>query len=86
MQSLIQKINHAISSFNKYKGAEAKAELIELNKDSFKVLFSGHMCFACGHHDYFDDLRIELEVLGVKTKAEIAKESKEGTLVFFTIL
>ena len=44
------------------------------------------MCHTCGHHDYFDDLKYELEDLGIKTETKKMREAKDGTLVDYNII
>jgi len=80
---MIQKITKAIAQFNKYKGSEANAEILEINKDFFRIKFSGHMCFTCGFHDYFDDLKFELEEFGLKTRIGKIVEEKGSAKVTY---
>ncbi len=81
-----QKIQKAVAAFNKYKGIEANAELVEFDEkhSSFKVKFSGHMCFTCGFHDYFDDFRFELEDAGILSSIENTDEKEKYALVSFS--
>ncbi len=78
---LKKKILKAIENFNEIRVPEAKAELIEFKDKKFLVKFSGYMCYTCGVYDYFEDLVIELENLGVKSKIEEYKRFNDYFLV-----
>lgn len=80
-----EKLSAAITEYNKYHAPEAVAELVQVHDNWFSVFFSGSFCRSCGIYDYFDDLRILLEDLGVKTRIERFKEYDEGFLVVLTI-
>ncbi len=62
----------ALTEFNKLHGSEAVAELVKLEDPSIVIELSGPFCRSCGIHDYFDDLKLELEKVLGKT-LEIAK-------------
>jgi hypothetical protein len=76
-------IKGAIEEFNKYRSPEATAKLISNRERSFKIEFSGPFCRTCGFHDYFDDLLIFLENLGLKAKLGKVKETNSGAVVEF---
>ncbi len=50
----------AIEVYNKYRSPEATAKLLEIEKDSFVLEFSGPFCQSCGVQDYFEDFIYEL--------------------------
>ena len=77
-------IEKAIKEYNKYRSPEATARLISINKESFKIEFTGTFCRTCGFYDYFDDLKISLEEIGLKNKIAEIKEIDEGAVVKFT--
>jgi superoxide reductase len=75
----------AINEFNKYRSPEAKAKVVSFNGDSFIIEFSGTFCYTCGFYDYFDDLRLILEVSELTTEIIDVKELEEGAVVKFRI-
>ena len=84
--SIKEKIVKAVDEFNKYRAPEARAKLILVSEKSFKIEFAGSFCRTCGYHDYFDDFRIFLEEIGLKTKITEVKEIFEGSVVKFDFL
>ena len=53
-------LRRAVERFNRYHGAEARAELVEVGEGEFTVRFTGPLCLTCGFYDYFDDLALEV--------------------------
>lgn len=80
-----EKVHDAIAAFNKYKGAEANASLLSTTDREFVVCFSGHMCYTCGYHDYFDDLLNELEERGVKAHIKTTTDEDGKAIVTFVL-
>ncbi|MHC1628038.1 MAG: nucleotidyltransferase domain-containing protein [Candidatus Nezhaarchaeales archaeon] len=78
-------IEKAIEEYNKYRAPEVEASLVYIGDQEFKVKFSGSFCYTCGFYDYFDDLKIELEDLGLKTEIKEIEEIPEGAIVTFTV-
>ncbi|MCC6056745.1 MAG: hypothetical protein LM583_08725 [Desulfurococcaceae archaeon] len=58
-------VREAIEVYNRYRGAEARAMLIEIENDELKVLFEGHFCFTCGVSDWIEDFKYVLEDVGI---------------------
>jgi hypothetical protein len=72
-----ESVVRALTEFNKLHGAEAVADFINLEGSLIVVELSGPFCRTCGFHDYFDDLKIEIErVLG--KSLEIAQIDDSG--------
>ena len=83
LSRLRRKVNVAIRKFNKYRSPEAKAKLLRLDDKEIVVDFTGTFCQTCGFYDYFDDFRIFLEEIGIKTKIiEINKKIDGATVIF----
>jgi superoxide reductase len=79
-----EKIEEAIQEFNRYRSPEAKAKLVRIDRNKFKVEFSGTFCNTCGFYDYFDDLKIILEDKGIKSKVSKIEEKEGGAIVSFS--
>lgn len=79
------KIIQAIERFNEIRVPEAKADLVGAKGKKFLVKFSGHMCFTCGTYDYFDDLKFDLDDLGLKTKIKNFRRINDEYLVEYQI-
>jgi len=77
-----EKIEQAISQFNKYHGREARAHLKRIEGNKIAVEFSGPFCFSCGYYDYFEDLLMELEDLGIKGRILEINENDYVEVVF----
>lgn len=75
----------AIKEYNKYRSPEVTAELLSMGRDTFEVRFTGPFCYSCGYYDYFEDLRLELEELGLRTKIVEVREIVEGAVVRFEV-
>lgn len=84
-KSIKEKIENGIEQFNKYRSPEAKAKLISFNGKSLEVEFTGSFCRTCGFHDYFDDFKIFLEELELKTEIGKIKQIDEGAVVEFKL-
>ena len=74
-----------IDEFNRYRPPRTIARLVFVGKNSFDVEFSGTFCHSCGFYDYFDDFRIFLEEIGLKTKIVNIKETSNGAIVKFKV-
>jgi len=75
----------AIEDFNRYRAPEAVAELVTMDRASFKIEFTGPFCHACGFHDYFDDFKIFLEEIGPRAEITRIEEINSGAIVTFQI-
>lgn len=78
-------IEKAIEEYNKYRSPEVTAKLLSLNRNFFEIEFKGYFCYTCGFYDYFDDLKILLEDLNIKTKIIEIIEKDEGAIVKFSV-
>lgn len=78
-------IEKAIDEYNKYRSPEATARILSIDQKFLEIEFTGSFCHTCGVYDYFDDLKILLENVGIKTKIVEVKEIDEGTIVNFVI-
>jgi len=78
-------LGNQINEYNRYRSPEANARLVSIGKRSFEFEFSGTFCYTCGLYDYFDDLKILLEKVGLKTKISKVGETDEGFVVRFEI-
>lgn len=81
-----EKVEKAIGGYNRYRVPEVKARLISFSEKSFEVEFTGPFCRTCGFYDYFDDFKILLEEIGLKTKIAEIKEMDEGAAVKLELL
>ncbi len=77
--------NRAIKEYNRYRVPEVKAKLTEFDEDWLKINFEGSYCLTCGFYDYFDDFKITLEDLGLKTDITDIEEKDESVTVKFKI-
>jgi N-glycosylase/DNA lyase len=54
-------VRRAIERFSGFFGSEAVVKLVSIQGRVLEIAFSGHMCYTCGSHDYFDDYTLILE-------------------------
>ncbi|MBE0428103.1 MAG: hypothetical protein IBX72_15885 [Nitrospirae bacterium] len=84
-EELKNTIKKAIARYNKYRSPEVIAKLLSNKRDFFDVSFTGPFCRTCGFHDYFDDLKVVLEDLGVLSEITKIREIPEGAIVRFKV-
>ena len=83
--SVNKTIEKVVKEYNKYRSPEALARVISVDGKSFKIEFIGPFCRSCGLYDYFDDFKLLLEDVGLKSKIGKIKEIDEGAVVRFQI-
>ena len=87
MGSLREKLDSAISEYNRYRVNLVQAELRDLSETGFSVFFDGSFCETCGYYDYYDDLQVLLEdEYGVNSKIVEITHIEKGDLVRFQLL
>jgi len=80
LNNLREYIDKAIQTFNKYRGLEAHAKVINYHGDTLIVDFRGTYCQTCGLYDYFEDLIYDLkDLVDVEIKVENAEPIGEDT-------
>jgi hypothetical protein len=79
---MIEKIERAISEYNRYHGREAVARLVGFHENRLLVEFSGPFCYSCGMYDYFEDLIVELEGQGIRCRIAEVRENDTTEVVF----
>lgn len=82
---VIEKILESIEEFNKYRSPEANGKLVSFDKPIIRVEFTGPFCTSCGFYDYFDDLKIIFEEMGLKTEIMSIEETEDGAIVDFKL-
>ena len=75
-------VQEAMDEFNRHHGAEAHVKTAGYGYE-LTMRFSGAMCHTCGHHEYFEDLRILLEDHGITTAVGTVTEQEGSTVVEF---
>ena len=80
-----KKIEMAIEKFNKYRYPEAFARLEEVSSKTIRVSFEGIFKETCGFYDYFEDLLVFLDELGIDAWIEEIQETEEGADVIFSL-
>ncbi len=58
-------LRRAVELYNRYRAPEAVAEILEVGKDTVKVVFRGSFCETCGIRDWVEDFAYVLQDLGV---------------------
>ncbi|MET1129050.1 MAG: hypothetical protein ABWW70_07005 [Thermoproteota archaeon] len=74
---VMERLQSAIEVYNKYRGAESRAQLVKVVGDLLLVRFEGSFCETCGINDWVDDLRYILEDMGVKAELVRVLEPKD---------
>jgi len=78
-------VERAVEEYNKYRSPESTALLLSIEGRRFTIAFVGPYCRTCGFYDYFDDYRVFLEELGVRSKIINIVEVEEGAVVEFEV-
>lgn len=86
MKDLKRIIEDAIFEYNRYRSPEAEARLLSISGNEVKIEFSGSICYTCGFYDYFEDYRVILEEMGLKTVISEIEEVDEKAIVKFSII
>ncbi|MEM1606927.1 MAG: hypothetical protein QXW55_02100 [Candidatus Bathyarchaeia archaeon] len=79
-------VEDAIAEYNRYRSPEVEARLISISDGEIKIEFGGGLCYTCGFYDYFEDYRIILGEMGLKTVISSIEETDEGAIVTFRIV
>ncbi len=69
-----------IEQYNKYRYPEAEARLVDINNDVIIVEFRGPFRYTCGVVDWIEDLKYELEDLGLRVTL-IKIEQRDNSLI-----
>ncbi len=77
MQNLVLR---GIEQYNKYRYPEAEARLVGINNDVIVVEFRGPFRYTCGVVDWIEDLKYELEDLGLRVTL-IKIEQRDNSLI-----
>jgi len=78
-EDFVSKVLRAIDRYNMYRGKEANARLVFVNKSKIIVEFTGSFCYSCGFYDWIDDLRYEfIDELNLNVKIASIDEVKLG--------
>ncbi len=73
-----REIREAIEEYNRYRGAEARAEIRRLEGDTLEVRITGPFCETCGYYDWAEDLEIILNEKGLKIRIKEIREIEYG--------
>lgn len=71
--NLSKVVCRTIKAYNRYRGPEASAKLLELKKNGFTIEFVGPFCQSCGVQDYLEDFIYELKSLNDAIEVEIGE-------------
>ncbi len=74
-----EKIKQAIKTYNKYRKNIAHAELLEIDKNMFRVEFNGTFHNSCCMDEYLKDLIHELEKHGIIVELKNHKQTDTNT-------
>ena len=79
-KNLREYIDKAIQAYNKYRGLEANAKVVNYHDTILVVDFKGTYCQTCGLYDYFEDLIYDLkDFVDVEIKIENVEPMGEDT-------
>ncbi|MEM1757911.1 MAG: hypothetical protein QXO93_03180 [Acidilobaceae archaeon] len=63
-----EKTKRAIRIYNKFRGREARAKLVEISNDTIKVSFQGSFCETCGLIDWIEDFVYVARSIGLNVE------------------
>lgn len=70
----MERLKKAIRIYNKYRGKEARARLVEQQGDLVKVEVKGSFCETCGLYDWLEDLVYVAKDVGLEMELVDAQE------------
>ncbi|MCS7109085.1 MAG: hypothetical protein RMH77_00050 [Sulfolobales archaeon] len=69
---LKQLVDNAVTEYNKFRGVEAQAKVVEVREDGTLLIeFTGNFCHTCGVFDWVEDLAYIIKSMGYE--AELIK-------------
>ncbi len=75
----------AIKNYNRYRGSEAHAKIIDIRDSRVTIEVRGSFCETCGYYDWIEDLIYEMEEFGIKAKITNIIELIDGAIVSMDI-
>ena len=66
-------LRKAVALYNRYRGPEAVAKLVQVSPENVTIAFSGSFCYSCGVLDYIEDFIHEFKILTDKAELRIEK-------------
>jgi len=73
----MEKLKKAVEEFNRLRGSEPQAEIIEAKDDEAVIEFKGSFCKTCGLFDYFGDIKWKAIEFGLQAGSLEILESEE---------
>jgi hypothetical protein len=70
-------IKEAVEIYNRYRGVESKAQILDVDNDRVVIKFEGHFCFTCGVNDWVEDLKYVMEDVGLDANLEQILEPED---------
>lgn len=67
-----ERILKAVEEYNRYRGVEAKAKILYLDREVLRLEIRGSFCETCGYYDWIEDIiyilmdyKIDSEIIGI---------------------
>jgi len=73
----MKKLKKAVEEFNRLRGSEPQAEIIEAKDDEAVIEFKGSFCKTYGLFDYFEDIKWKAIEFGLQAESLEILESEE---------
>ncbi|MEN2999207.1 MAG: hypothetical protein ABDH61_01320 [Acidilobaceae archaeon] len=70
----MEELRRVIRLYNKYRGKEARASIVEHHGSTVKVEVKGSFCETCGIYDWLEDLVYVARSLGLELELVDAQE------------
>ncbi|HIQ13938.1 MAG TPA: hypothetical protein EYH44_06115 [Thermoprotei archaeon] len=75
-----ERIQKAIEEYNRYRGVEAKAKILYLDKDILRVEIRGSFCETCGYYDWIEDIVYILRDYDIDSELIRVNELDDGAI------
>lgn len=69
-------IAKASNEYNKYRGSEARARVLNIKNNEVTILFEGSFCVTCGVYDWIEDFKYVLREMGINAEIKRIIEPK----------
>ena len=77
---MMKKVEKAVKEYNRYRGVEARAKILSLDKNMLTVEIRGSFCETCGYYDWIEDMVYVLEDYDIESQIVEIRELEDGAI------
>lgn len=76
----MSEIRRAVDEYNRYRGAEAKARILSIDKEILTIEIRGSFCYTCGFYDWIEDMVYTFDEFNIESQIIEVKELEDGAI------